>query len=49
MAACALLAGSSSCRGEDSLEGPLLDENAHFVMLPIQLPATMGASAVQGI
>lgn len=41
----ALSRGSSSCGGEDSREGPLLEENAHFVMLPIQLPATVGAPA----
>lgn len=44
-AACARSAGSSSCGGEDSREGPLLLEKAHLVMLPAQLPATVGAPA----
>ena len=42
-AACARSAGSSSCGGEDSREGPLLLEKAHLVMLPTQLPPTVGA------
>ena len=44
-AACARSAGSSSCGGEDSREGPLLLEKAHLVMLPAQLPITVAAPA----
>lgn len=41
---------ASSCGGEDSLEGPLLDENAHLVRLPTQLPAPVGPPAfMEGI